>query len=256
MKPATATQWIAWRSLAAAGALLAGTLAVGPAAGSDCTAWSGEPSPLPRVDSRDPFSAQWALLRSNELARKAELAEDSDPTESHHLWEHLLCIDPSNTAAQLGLTRTETAQRLPPAPPTVSAAPPSRKVTEARAAPKPTAADPSGAAIIDWSEIDARFAVAEELFYDALFRDAMSVLRGLREQLDKHQDLRGGDERRERLEILSAMLLLSLGERAAAHASLARALDKNPALELDPKLTSPKVQRALEAVRSSRTAKN
>jgi hypothetical protein len=66
--------------------------------------------------------------------------------------------------------------------------------------------------------------------------------------------MRDGEDLRQRwvrLEVLSATAQLALGDERAARASLARAIEAQPDLVLDPMKTPPKVMRALELTRVS-----
>ena len=92
------------------GALLAGWLAGSPVAvmanAANCDAWPGEPQPLPTLADPDPLRAQWASLRTNELARVALRFEADDPLRARQMWRRLLCMDPANDEALAGVMRS------------------------------------------------------------------------------------------------------------------------------------------------------
>ena len=79
---------------------------------SGCTAWPGELEPLPNVQDADPFSASWARLRSDELAKAAHELEATKPAEARRVWEHVGCLDPTDervSAAQARLDQSTDA---------------------------------------------------------------------------------------------------------------------------------------------------
>ena len=193
-----------------------------------CEAWPGEPNPLPRIDSPDPFLARWAQLRAQELAKLASELEASDPREAYETWEHLRCLDPSGE-----LTRPERERG-------------DHAVTEVARTP-PVASPPTSRAP-DWSPIDAKLGAAEAQLRDARFQQALRTADQIRPKLLSIQDAPGAILRRTQLEVLSATAQIALGHNKAARESFQRALAADPELELDAGSTSPKIRRVFETI--------
>jgi len=193
-----------------------------------CRAWPGEPNPLPRIDSPDPFMARWAQLRAQELASVASELEASDPGEALPVWEHLRCLDP---AGELAWT-----DRPRPALPEVAAGAPALDTP-----PEPRAPD--------WSPIDEKLGAAEAQVRGARFQQALRTADQIRPKLASVEDAPGAIPRRTQLEVLSATAQIALGHDSAARESFQRALAANPELELDAGSTSPKIRRVFETVR-------
>ena len=195
----------------------------------NCTAWPGEPSPPPRVDSPDPFLARWARLRVEELARVAFELEDSNPRGAQESREHLRCLDPTGELARLeregGVLDMMGVADTPP----VSSRP--------------------GLRAPDWSPIDAKLGAAEALVRGARFREALQAAEQIRPKLASIEDAPGGSLRRTQLEVLSATAQIALGRHQAARECFERALAADPELDLDAGTTSPKIRRVFETVR-------
>ena len=212
-----------------AGLPLAPGLSAARAETAVCRAWPGEPNPLPRIDSPDPFLARWAQLRAQELARVASELEASDPREAYAAWEHLRCLDPAGE-----LARPE-RERGGPSLTDVARTPP------VASAPVPRAPD--------WSPIDLKLGAAEAQVRGARFQQALRTADQIRPQLASIDAAPGGILRRTQLEVLSATAQIALGRNQAARESFQRALAADPELELDAGSTSPKIRRVFETVR-------
>jgi len=209
------------------GSLLAAGPSTAPAESLDCTAWPGEPSPLPRVDDPDPFMARWAQLRARELASLTSDLEASDPLGANETWEHLRCLDPSGEVTGLERARAHS--------PTMASPPP------VGAAPEPTP--------LDWSPIDAKLGAAKAMVRDARFRQALRTTEQIRPELGSVENAPGASRRWTQLEVLSATAQIALGRHDAARESFERALAADPVLERDARSTSPKIRRVFDAVR-------
>ena len=61
-----------------------------------CAPWPEEPKPLPTVRDADALRARWAALRVRELDAAARAIEDEDPARARSLWQHAACIAPSD----------------------------------------------------------------------------------------------------------------------------------------------------------------
>lgn len=242
------------RASASAPGLAAAILvsASGPVAAEPCTAWPGEPRPLPQVSDADEMRARWAVLRVRELEALARSLEEAAPVRAHGFWRRVLCLDPSSSEAVVGTTRT---------PPVVLHRPPvvvrsgEDIVSDAFASlSRPVWVEPQRAIAPAPPPPDPR----EELFAEALsevetrvraarFEPALESASRARRAAD------GADpEQRARLEVLAATAEIALGLDDAAASSFGRALDADPDLELDAAATSPKVRRAFERAREAR----
>lgn len=228
-----------------------------------CAAWPGEPDPLPRITDTDTLRARWAGLRARELNEAAARLEPGDPQGARTLWQHVLCIAPRDPEAAAGL-----------AEPVIWVA--IHRPELRRGSADAAAGEQGGDA---WAELDAPIALAAppapqrsatrqaengSASVDALLRETAGHLRAARFEaaLESAQRARPrvatltGKARASRsaqLEVFAATAALALGREAEARDCLGRALDANPALHLDPATTSPKVQRAFDAVRAERT---
>ena len=242
-------------------AMAAGGAETDPAA--TCEAWPGEPSPLPRIDARDPLLARWAALRVRELSAAALDQQNDAPALAHRLWERVLCLQPGNREALEGMAQTpavaihrpllvargEPSQAGDPwadlGEPLAVLPPPRRAMTavEVPASLAPASAeapapppDPMGDAI----------ASVQDHLRGARFEDALTrAERGRRELAGEASPGRIAE-----LEVLAATAALALDRKDEAAESLRRALAANPMLTLDPMQTPPKVRRAFDRVRA------
>jgi hypothetical protein len=240
-----------------AGAVAAWLLAGPATAQAPCAPWPEEPKPLPTVLDTDPTRARWAALRIRELSAAALALDPEDPARARSIWTHAACRAPGDadlsrrsraalpavTVHRPELLRGEVLLaghdpwRSLGAPVAVSGLqPPVRPARPAGAAPTPSPAAADAlvaetAANVRAARFDAALTSAERAR-----RELTGLQRGQREP------------RTARLEVLAATAELALGRDGPAHESLRRALDADPSLKLDPE-TSPKVRRALEAVR-------
>jgi len=121
---------------------------------------------------------------------------------------------------------------------------------EAESAPPPE--ETNDAAERDSAEIAALLERCEAELRAARFERALASARELRDRIDA-RDASVDRALRVRLEIASATAQVALGQSEEALASLGRALDADPNLELDPALTSPKVLAVFRAARARTT---
>ena len=240
---------------------MAGTLLAGPAAAErPCAPWPDEPTPLPSVRDADVLRARWATLRLRELDAAARALEPGDPARARVLREHATCIAsgdaalagraaeslPAVTVHRPELTRRDSEPAPGDAWASLSA--PIGVGAAERAAPTPRPA--ARAATAGTAAVDALVAETAEHVREARFEAALASAERARHAVAAlPRTERAG--RSARLEVSAATAALALGRDAEARASLSRALDANPALELDA-ATPPKVRRALEAVRAER----
>jgi len=237
-----------------AGALLALLLGGAAFAEPPCAPWPDEPRPLPTLDDQDPLRARWAALRVRELDDAAHQLETADPTRARQIWLHALCIAPEDPEALDGLAAPSSPVTLHhpevlrgdvdvPAraawasldEPIVVAPAPRRRA--------PRRVDPAAA------EVDALVEQTAELVRNARFEDALASAELARQRAANLS----GEARATRsanLEVWAATAALALGRDDEARQGLARALEADPSLSLDAGTTSPKVRRALEAVRA------
>ncbi|MDJ0866734.1 MAG: hypothetical protein QNK03_11545 [Myxococcota bacterium] len=108
--------------------------------------------------------------------------------------------------------------------------------------------------VVDWSAIDAEIEQADELLFEARFRQALDLIARARDRVEGRNGDSGAAPRRARVEVLAATAEVALGDTEAAHRSFRRALAADPGLDLDPRATPPKVLRAFEAARSEARA--
>lgn len=255
-----------WTRLQRAGrraaALLAWALLLPALAAAEpptCQPWPGEPAPLPSLTDPDPLRAEWALLRSRELTAVARSFETLDPLRARQLWRRLLCMDPSNDEALAGVLRAPAVQVH--RPPLRDEPFETGLIGEAFAslsAPIGVQVDRSEerreeAAAARLRELRQALEVVEGQVRGARFDEALGASRALRTRLESAPRGSVRTDLLVRTEVLAATSELALGRRAEAVTSLERALAANPALELDPTTTSPKVMRALEAARAGAT---
>ena len=241
------------RLAAAAAALI--TLTAWSVAAATCTAWPGEPNPLPTLEDPDPLRAEWANLRTQELAQVARTFEEHDPLRAQQLWRRLLCMDPANDQALAGVLRSNAVQVH--RPPLLDA-----PFDEARVRDPWESLDaPLGmhggnarqqAILAELRKLRGSVAALEKQVRAARFNEALELVPPLRTQLAKAPA--GGTRTNliAQTEVLAATAELALGRATGAEASLHRALDANPRLQLDPSTTPRKVLRAMDIVRESR----
>jgi hypothetical protein len=247
------------RTLAGVALLGLGLCAL-PAAAAPCDPWPGEPDPLPKPDDPNPLRAQWAELRIRELALVAERFEDADPERAQQLWRRLLCMDPANDAALAGVLRARAV--LVHRPPLLGApggAPVTGDAWAALAAPievrppqrpAPRESAQSAPAPRDaFAPLRSALATLAQQVRTAEFDSALESSGALRQRLAQLSPSPTRNGLVVQTEVLAATAQLALGRDADAAGSLRRALAANPALELDPRTTSPKVVRALERAR-------
>jgi len=240
--------------LAVAFALLLAPLArPARAAREVCAPWPGEPDPLPTIDDADSARARWAELRMVELTRVAQQLEARASVESHRLWRRVLCLDPRSELGWRGVARTQPvrvyrpplrwgAGRAATGDPWTSLAHPIRVARPAPAAPaEPPPELVRAAEFVEEGEAKLRGARFEEALEQAL---------AARRELEDLEPAPADGALRVRLELVAAVAQVALGDEDGAQASLVRALAVDPALDLDPASTSPKVLRALEAART------
>jgi hypothetical protein len=236
----------------------------GPAIADECAAWRGEPDPLPTVDDPDRLRARWAALRVSELAERAKSREEAATIEAYLLWRRVLCLQPGSLEARLGAARSRPVRihrptvvlgdtggeraLFPDDDPWILLSEP---IALGRAAASPDPGDQAAARRRLLAIIDAQLDEGEQRLRQARFGSALETAVRARGRLDHMRG--GGDlrQRRVRLEVLSATAQLALGDEPAARESLARAIESQPDLVLDPMKTPPKVMRALELTRVS-----
>jgi hypothetical protein len=223
-----------------------------------CTPWPGEIQPLPRVDDADPLHARWARMRADRLAQQALALEGPNRVEANRLWQRVLCLDPASASARAGVERTRPRVVLQlPAPARPKAPAASRPAASPRrpAPPGPVTAakapEPERQPALreEVARLDASLARVEEQLRTARFDEALSDLSALRGRIGEVDDALPIGEQRVRLEVLSATAHVAYGDEGAARASLRRALEVDPALDLDAARTPPKLRRALDAAR-------
>jgi hypothetical protein len=117
------------------------------------------------------------------------------------------------------------------------------------AAPDPSADQQRRATAARLAELDHQLDEIEGLMWGAHFHTALAMVQATRELLDEEGALAQLASRRARLEVQAATGELALGERARARQSMIRALQADPALDLDARDTSPKL---LELLRQAR----
>ena len=232
---------------------LAACLHATPAAAA-CEPWPGEPSPLPTLEDPDALRAEWASLRARELATLAQRFEGRDDLRAQQFWRHLLCLDPTHGEALASVLRTSAVRVHRPPLRDVpfeesSTGDPWRTlgaplgVQTAQRVRVATGQGELFAAVRDLDEKVRRARFDEALRSAALLRSAVSKLPSSESRVQLLVET----------EVLAATAELALGRQQQAEASLGRALDAYPGLELDASTTSPKVLRALDAARQARS---
>jgi hypothetical protein len=259
------------------GLLLASAPAV---AAADCVAWPGEPEPLPTLEDPDPLRAAWAEARASELNRIAGVLAKGDRVEAYRIRQHVRCLDPSNVewAAAADQERPATVHRpgasvgsrgatagfdgalrhaLHEETPSPVVAKPTRRVLAAKAPANRSASlarpvsnpgPPSRETAPEW--LDESLRAVALLIKEARFRSALESVNGIQAQASR---LTPSDAVRKRLahvEVLAGTAKIALGQTDSARDHFRRALDADPALELDG-TTSPKVRRTFDSVRSA-----
>jgi hypothetical protein len=238
---------------------VAGWLAAGLAAASahaaNCDPWPGEPSPLPAIGDPDPVRAEWASLRVKELSQWARRAEREDPVRARQMWRRLICLDPSNDEALAGVQRARGVIVHRPKLQEDQVA--SRGDDPFAALDTPLGLAPDAKAVSrevhsdsELHELRSAVGALDEKVRTAQFEQALATVPGLRSRLARAPT--GGTRTSliAQTEVLAATAELAVGRSDAADASLRRALAADPALELDPSTTAPKVLRALAAARA------
>ncbi|HEX5066547.1 MAG TPA: hypothetical protein VFY49_10560 [Myxococcota bacterium] len=215
---------------------------------------------MPTVRDADPLRARWAALRVRELDVAAHALEARDPARARALWQHASCLAPADVdlarraraiipAVTLHRPSIERGEQMPDAldawsslaaPIAVATRAPAPASTPTRQAVARTAPAPANSAAMGLVDETAAHVRA------ARFEAALaSADRARREGASLAPRTRAA------LEIWAATAALALGREDDAKASLGRALDAEPNLRLD-SATSPKVRRALDAVRAER----
>lgn len=141
----------------------------------------------------------------------------------------------------------------PPAVASVSAAPPAPAPVAAPASP-PAAAEQATHDAREMQSVEELLLLAEEELRSAQFDEAFHSAKAA-EWLLVGVDDPGSAPQRARLEVVRATVHSAYGKEAEARSSFERALDANPALELDPASSPPKLRRLLEDVRRTRAAR-
>lgn len=100
-----------------------------------------------------------------------------------------------------------------------------------------------------YRKVDALRDDAQSALREARFDDALAGAESALRLLEALPDVATARERRARLEVLVATVHVARDEPKAALESLRRALEADPALELDPATTSPKLLRVFYAAR-------
>ena len=157
---------------------------------------------------------------------------------------------PASTATP---TPTASARPAPPPAPSPPASEPRPAATDRtdptdrtdRTDPIPAASPP-----LDLGAVDATLARAESDLHAARFEEALAGASRARGMLDTVAGDPAAQGAIVRTELLTATVLIALGRDEAARESLARALDANPDLTLDPSRTSPKVVEVFEGMRA------
>ena len=247
-----------------AACVLAALSALPAAARAQCSAWPGEPDPLPQVGSADGFAAGWARFRREELRGLALLLEGSDGVEARRVWLHAACLAPgdSEIAAALARTARPAVHRV-----TVSPGAPEARMrratvgaafdvlsADARVTPSSPGPGPATAssAVLDLSAIDAQIADAATHLGAARFQAAADLSDLARARLLHLAEAPPVRERRVRVELLGATARLALGREEDARTCIQRALREDPDLVADPAVSPPKLLRLVSQERERR----
>ncbi len=249
--------------------LALGLAAVSPSqAAPPCAPWPGEPTPLPNASQDSPAGMRWANLRVAELALLAWDLEQGAPADAHAIWLHVACLDPMSQVAEAGIARTRPVRVHRPAVVIRAGAAPrvgdgdllkafsmldEAIVVQPAPAPAPPRAPepPADPLARVRSRVVGLIGTGEGDLREARFEQALASLDSARTLLDGQGASAEARRLRSRLEVAAASAELALGREAAARASFARALAADPALELDPMTTSPKIRRFFETVREA-----
>jgi hypothetical protein len=216
-----------------------------------CAPWTGEIEPLPSLADPDPLRAAWAGYRADQLAELARALEPRSRGLAHRLWRHARCLDPLRPDFAEAVARTSPVRSFRP------------RILRAReielepgqALPQPVSGQPWSlerpirvvVARIPPPRADAaeQIAGAEKALREARFELAVAWVEQGRSLLGEQ----GPAAQRAKLGVLAATAEIALGREEAARQSLARALDAEPGLRLDPTRHSPKLVALLEEVR-------
>lgn len=131
-----------------------------------------------------------------------------------------------------------------------ASAAPATSAPQESAPESPAGEAPHGAAVPDPGALEGRLRAADELLRAARFEEAVvetDALRGELALLGPRLDVRRLQVRNE---VTAATARMALDEEDAARECFRRALAAEPALDLDPAATPPKVLRAFLAVRA------
>lgn len=227
------------------------------AAADECSAWPGEPAPLPNVDDRAPHSARWAELRAEELVLRAQLAENADPMEALRLWRRVLCLDSTSGPARNGVGRISPVHTYQPDLRWGLRQRGDRKAPWAQLALAIRVPEPAPAISRETRErladAEAQITAGEVSLASARFHEALASARSAETSLGATaQTHTVGRSLRARAAVVAGTAHIALGESDAARESFGRALQANPRLKLDPAQTSPKVIQAFDAARAGR----
>ena len=125
------------------------------------------------------------------------------------------------------------------------AAPPSARAQEAPGVPAVPPGEAVGAA-----EVEGGLRAADTLLREARFEEALERTEELRGEIAALGDGAGARRLRARNEVMAATAHVALDQEEAARECFRRALAAEPALDLDPAETAPKVLRVFRAVRA------
>jgi hypothetical protein len=227
-------------------------------AAAQCSAWPGEPEPLPQLGGTDEFLERWTRLRRDELRGLALLLEASDPVEAHRLWLHAACLAPGDTEIAAGLARSAPSVVHPIAVEVGDAPRPARRSTLGAAfgvlessvrIPAPIEYDPDLGSF-DFQPVDAQIEAASAHLRQARFHSAADLADLSRARLARLSPAPVVRERRARIELVAATARVALGDVDEARSCLERALDADPALRLDSSSAPPKLLRLLDEARN------
>jgi hypothetical protein len=241
--------------------LLAGAALADPAPSPDCVSWPGELEPLATVSDPDLLRAQWAQLRSAELARVAAWLEAEDGPEAERMWRHALCLDPGNPELARGAERAAAIAHRPSKPPKSvpayeTAAVAAKPLPPVGSPPPPDPCRTGAEACPRLREVDRALERVDSLVRRARFDEALAAERRPRTVLNELPASSATRRRRVQLETLAATAHVALGQHYLAEKCFDRALEAEPKLRLDGGTTSPKVVRVLEGVRGQHAARS
>ena len=128
----------------------------------------------------------------------------------------------------------------------------------AAAAPSPPAVSsgPPASATVPLIQVDALLAMADEELSDARFERALHTTLAVERLLGAPGDSEGAEiaTRRAHMEVVRAIAYTAVENHQQVQQALAKALDADPDLQLDPTHTSPKLLSALEVAREIRAS--